>query len=157
MLWTRSSIGSLLDWRHLRNRRGQVLVVLLLALAVPQQAEAGPGKLIASSSDSGSYVSPSVYVSFDRPRGLSLTYQVTMDPQTLAEGEANVDCSKRRREVERDFPWASSTSFSAPITLTLKRPDYCSVSVDFSYDDIFLEYGSARIDLYAKQRKKHRP
>ena len=146
---------------HPRNRRGRMFA-LAVALAsvvalLPQQAEAAPGKLIASDSDSGSLAWPAVYASFDRPRRLSLTYRITMDPQLPASGEVNVDCSRRRREVERDFPWASSTSFSAPIKLTLKRADYCSVDIDFYYDED-PDFASAQIDLYAKQRKKkHRP
>lgn len=131
---------------------GSIALVGVAMLLLPAVAHAGPGKLIAISSDSGdSFVSPSVFGDIERPK--RITYRVTMDPPAPASGEADITCYRGKRDVGREFDWHSSVSFTTKVPLTLKRPESCLVSVDFGYDD-FDQAGTAKIELFAKQRKR---
>lgn len=127
--------------------RRWIVGVLVLALVAPASAQA---KLLASSSDIGTWPVPDVYGSISRPQ--SMFFRVTMDPSLPAHGKARISCDKGIREASREFAWSESASFERAIPIPFRKADYCSAGVDFYYEEDF--EASVQLDLYATARKK---
>lgn len=121
-----------------RARFGALLCALLAtALAAPANAD-GPGKLIATASDTGVYyASSSLSREVRRPQRMWAVVRV--DPAATAEFDYHVSC-----ETAHDFDFQSGgevVSGSALIALpkTTRRPRSCDVDIDVTYDDFSSE------------------
>lgn len=134
--------------------RRALLAAIALALMAPASAEAAPGKLISSASDTGdSFVSANAYAfSIENPK--RVTYRLTISPAAPGSVEGNVSCDRGVRHVSRDYKRPTSSSEMVKVPLTIRKPDSCYVDLTFSYDD-YEQPGSAKLDLFAKYRKRH--
>lgn len=134
--------------------RKLVVGIVAAALLAPAGAQAKPGNLIASDTDSSdSFVSVNVYdFSIEYPK--AVTYRLTLDPQAPGVVDGEVTCYRGKRRVSRDFAVPTSASLTKKAPLTLRKPESCYVDVSFEYDD-YEQAGTLKLELFAKYRKRH--
>lgn len=145
------------NWRRFNHRSRRHLAVGLAVLAgilaTPAIAD-GPGKLIASASDTGEgFVSPSLSREIRRPQRMWAV--VTVEPVAAAEFDYHVSC-----ETAHDFDFqdgGQNLIGSAVIRLPrpVRKPRSCDVSVDATYDD-FESEAQETVTLELRATKQRR-
>lgn len=123
-----------------------VLLGLILALAVPASAHADR---VASSVDQGSYPRASVHHSGYLPKRAPRIEVKATPTSNLLEIRVDVDCNKGSDARATNYTLRSRRApLSRRIPLTFRQADYCSVSVEASFEGYEDNRGRIALNLF---------